>query len=251
MNQSVIDRIRDLPSSFKREIENTGRPKWYCGSWAWSNKEKGELRPFFCGSARCPRERCSDIFWWRRIQRIRVAMEYLHRPPSSPAKFFTLTYRETESDQDVWDNWNHPWNKFRTVIKRKYGEFEFINVLEKHKQNDRPHIHGVTSLWIPQKDLSNRWSAVGGGDIVWIEGVKDDDIADYFGKDLKLAGYFGKDNMTQACVRQRRRTIFASRGVTSWEKVQKELTKSTDDWRLVKEEVYRDGKQIDLLLDSP
>lgn len=116
-------------------------------------------------------------------------------------------------------------------------------ILEKHKQNDRVHMHGITSLWMAQAEWSTRWSAVGGGPIVDVRAVRDDAFAEYFSKDCGIAGYFGKDNMTHAYLKARRRSIFASRDITAWEKTRKEKEK-TGDWILCKEVYYKDGEEF-------
>jgi len=143
----------------------------------------------------------------------------------------------------TFDGWWEPWRKFRYVIGRKYGYFSYLAVLEKHRENDRPHIHGITSLWLPQEEWSTRWVAVGGGPVVDIRVVRDEAFADYFAKDYGVAGYFGKDNMTQAYVRQRRRTIFASRDVTAWEKEQRRQAPSSP-WMMIQAPIYKDGINV-------
>ena len=219
-------------------------PKWYCGAWGMLNTETGKCVPFFCGSARCSRQKCKDIFWWKRIERLHVIGEYLHRPPNYPAKFFTLTYPATLSDDEAWAQWSEPWRKFRTVIARKYGSFSYGAILEKHKNNNRPHIHGITSLYMDQREWSKRWQAVGGGPVVDVRVVKDEAFADYFAKDYGLAAYFGKDNMITAFLESRRRSIFASRDVTTHEKSL--LAKvGPSPWVLISEAIYRDG-ELDL-----
>lgn len=217
----------------KKQIDEP-EPKWYCGTWTWLNTRTGEKCQFYCGSARCPRQKCQTIFWNKRINRIGRSLAFLHHPPDQPARFFTLTYRQELPREDVWKDWWTAWNSFRYVIKRKYGYFSYIAILESHPESEYPHIHGLTNLWMKKKDWSERWTAVGGGPIGWIEVVKDKDVSIYFGKDRGIAKYFGKKNMINVHLKTRRRSIFASRDLTGWEAEKREEAKS-EDWVLMQE----------------
>lgn len=238
----IYEEIKSLKENYP-DYPDMEEPSLACGSWAWYNSETREVHPFFCGSARCLRQRCRDMFWWKRIQRLKGAGNFLHNPPNYPGKFFTLTFRPGETDKKSWDNWWKPWNNFRKIIKRKYGYFSYMAILEKHKDNNRVHIHGITNLWMHQREWSTRWEAVGGGPVVDIRMVTDDNFAEYFSKDCGIAGYFGKDNMTQAYLKARRRSIFASRDITAWEKDAKAKAAKTP-WALCKEVIYRDGVKL-------
>jgi len=133
----------------------------------------------------------------------------------------------------VWQNWSESWRRFRWVVKRKYGYFSYIAVLESHPKSEYPHIHGLTNLWMKKREWSERWEAVGGGPIGWIEVVKDEDVSTYFGKDRGLAKYFGKENMINVHLKTRRRSIFASRDLTAWE-AEKAKQKDKSAWMLFK-----------------
>lgn len=67
---------------------------------------------------------------------------------------------------------NRAWNKLRSWIKRRYGEFEFLKVLEVTEKG-RPHLHVLISgiRWINQGELSEIWQKYGGGEVVYIKRV--------------------------------------------------------------------------------
>jgi hypothetical protein len=64
------------------------------------------------------------------------------------------------------------WNKLRSWLKRRYGNFEFLRVLEVQKSG-RPHLHVLLSgiKWIDHAELSEIWQKYGGGEIVYIKNV--------------------------------------------------------------------------------
>lgn len=89
------------------------------------------------------------------------------------------------------------WRKFRVSMKRKIGRtVSFISVIELHKSG-LPHLHALVDEYIPQAWLSDAWSRLGGGRIVYIERVKDLRhigwyLGKYLTKDMLLAGASGR-----------------------------------------------------------
>ena len=81
-----------------------------------------------------------------------------------PKKFFRLY------DEFVFIN--RAWNKLRSWIRKRYGDFEFLRVLEVTKKG-RPHLHVLISgiKWINQAELSEIWEKYGGGEVVYIKRV--------------------------------------------------------------------------------
>ena len=77
------------------------------------------------------------------------------------------------------------WRKFRVSLKRKLGKsVSFISVVELHKSGC-PHLHALVDQYIPQAWISDAWSSLGGGRVVYIERVKDlRKIGWYLGKYL-------------------------------------------------------------------
>jgi hypothetical protein len=77
------------------------------------------------------------------------------------------------------------WRKFRVYLKRKFKRnVSFISVVELHKSG-YPHLHVLVDQYIPQHWISEAWSSLGGGRIVYIERINDlSKIGWYLGKYL-------------------------------------------------------------------
>ena len=107
-------------------------------------------------------------------------------------RFLTLTLdpKSAPEDRKVRYMWE-VWRKFRVSLKRKLGRtVSFISVIELHKSG-YPHLHVLVDEFIAQRWISNAWSRVGGGRVVYIERVKDvGRIGAYLGK------YLTKDMMS-------------------------------------------------------
>ncbi len=75
------------------------------------------------------------------------------------------------------------WNKLRSWIRKRYGDFEYFWVCEITKKG-RPHLHVLISgiKYIPQKDLSEIWQKYGMGKVVYIKKV-------YNRENLKATAY--------------------------------------------------------------
>jgi len=210
-----------------------------CGEWAFYNNKTKELSRWFCGSSHCHRVRCQKLFWSCRVRLISALIEEY-----SLIRFFTLTLdREIIPENiDPWEYITHPWSKFRKRMNRRFNDFKFVAILEAHKNNDYPHIHGFTNVWMNQRDWANMWKESEGGEIVWIEKVKDENASSYVSKTLEVAKYVGKENLIKACKKRKgQRTLWRSKNT----KAKYELQKS-EEWSIVKDKVYNeDGKLTD------
>lgn len=157
-------------------------------------------------------------------------------------RFFTLTLDRNmiPSSQEPWSYIHHPWTKLRKRLKRLYHDFKFVAILEGHKNNKYPHIHGFTNVWVPQVDWSIMWNECEGGQVVWVEQVKDGDVSGYVSKELEVARYVGKENLV-AAYKQRngKRTLWRSEKL----KAKYELTK-TDGWDILKQDVYTEQGEL-------
>jgi len=245
---TIIQHEIEHVKSILKESSDTGEwplPPPGCGQWIMFNQETGKFGPYFCGSARCPHQECKDKFWSKRVQRLHAFGKHFHRPPDHTMKSFTLTYPDTLSDQEAWDQWHPPWKNFKYVMKRKHGSFSYIAVLEKHKENNRPHIHGLTNLkYVEQAEWSERWEAASGAPVVWINEVKEANLAKYFSKEFGIARYFGKENMLLAFLKTHHNSIFASQDVTAHEKAMRAKA-GKSPWLLVKKPFYENaGKDL-------
>lgn len=64
------------------------------------------------------------------------------------------------------------WNRLRSWLRRRYGDFEYFQVMEIQKSG-RPHLHVLLSgvHWIDHAELSDVWSSYGCGEIVYLKQV--------------------------------------------------------------------------------
>lgn len=203
-----------------------------CGHWAWRSPS-GELQRFFCGSGGCKRPECRNLFWSRRVRLISALIsEY------GLVRFFTLTLDRNmiPFSDDPWDYIHSPWLKLRKRIHRQHENFKFVAILEGHKNKKYPHIHGFTNVWIPQVDWSIMWHECRGGDVVWIEQVKEGDISKYVSKEIEVARYVGKENLSAGYKhRKNKHTLWRSKGLRA-----KYELDTTEGWSIIKESVFGD-----------
>lgn len=208
--------------------------KHYCGRWAWWNATKKELSPFFCGHGGCERQVCRKMFWQRRVTLVGDLVRQYQL-----TKFYTLTVtRDKCTLEESWKSIAKTWDNCRHGLKRDYPDFLYVSVLEEHKDG-YPHIHGFTNTWIAQGEWSDRWSACGGGPIVWVEAVKND-ISEYVSKQWNVAHYVGKQAICGPKERMVRRTLWRSIGM----KTAIELSKRSEDlYQIIKGHVFDDGEE--------
>lgn len=209
-----------------------------CGSWAWKSKT-GEFSRWFCGSGNCSREKCRVIFWSKRVKLITALIQEY-----SLIRFFTLTLDPkwlNDPNVNAWSYVHIPWSRLRKRLKRRFPDFKFVAILEKHKHRDVPHIHGFTNIWLDVKEWSRLWSECEGGQIVWIEKVKQgQEVSKYVNKQIEVAKYVSKDTIKASYkIDKQYRTLWRSENT----KAKFELTKCKD-WSIIKEDVYNENGEI-------
>jgi diadenosine tetraphosphate (Ap4A) HIT family hydrolase len=120
-------------------------------------------------------------------------IEKLVRERPEMRRFLTLTLdpeklpREVqEDDKALTEHLMETWRKFRTYIRREYGDFSFVWVKERGEENEKHwHLHVLVSRYLDQSWVSEAWSAVGGGEVVDIRRVERcEKVAHYLGKYL-------------------------------------------------------------------
>jgi hypothetical protein len=62
----------------------------------------------------------------------------------------TLTYFQNRSKKDVWNSLGPSWNRLSTYIRKKFGKFKYIRIVEPHKSN-YPHLHIILNRYIDTK----------------------------------------------------------------------------------------------------
>jgi len=112
-----------------------------CGKYfiALSKRASGVARymafPLRCHSWDCPRCRAKKASDYRdRMLRVEAA-EQLY--------MITLTYYHDITPDQAWMTYNAAWNRLRTALKKKFGPFNYVRVLESHKESPYPHLHVI------------------------------------------------------------------------------------------------------------
>lgn len=205
-----------------------------CGVWGWYNKKSGEVRRFYCGKRTCKRSECRRIFHWRRVRLVaELCREHRLR------YFFTLTLDPKNIKATGADPWLYipkAWGNFTRIVRRKYPKVKYVAVLEKHKNNDRPHIHGFWNMFLPWEWIRERWEKCHGGKGYYVEEVRtNESLSEYVGKQLEVHRYIGKDCVVGVPGRVKR-TLWRSTGM----KASFELTTSSE-WCIMKEDVFDDS----------
>jgi len=81
----------------------------------------------------------------------------------------------------------------------------YVAILEKHKKNNRPHIHGFCNKFIAWEYWREKWEKCLGGKGVWLEEViEKDNIAEYVSKGIEVCKYVGKDQVAGVPIHVRR-----------------------------------------------
>ena len=140
-------------------------------------------------------------------------------------RFLTLTLDPSRVEGDSVRYLRGVFNKFRLYLRRKYGApVKYIAVLEFHKSGVA-HLHLLVDRFIPWDWIRQSWSAIGGGQVVFIKYVDVHRISRYLSK------YLTKELLLSAPKRSRR--ITTSRSLHLIEKKDAET-----GWELFKVSIF-------------
>jgi hypothetical protein len=95
--------------------------------------------PMRCKSWDCPK--CRKI----KTEEYRKRMDAFQELPN--LYFYTLTYDHSASLADTWATYNSAWNRLRTALAKRYGKFNYVRVLEPHKDPCYPHVHVIADKY--------------------------------------------------------------------------------------------------------
>lgn len=183
-----------VPPAFQR----LGR-KSYCGVWTIVGSDGVKCRYIRvnCKTWDCPY--CGE----RKAKRYkRLIAELAQR--EGLTRFLTLTLDPSLIEGDSVKYLRKVFNKFRLYLRRKYGvPVKYIAVLEFHKSGIA-HLHLLVDRFIPWDWIRQSWSALGGGQVVFIKYVDVRRIARYLSK------YLTKELLLSAPLRSRRVTTSRS-----------------------------------------
>jgi hypothetical protein len=140
-------------------------------------------------------------------------------------RFLTLTLDPSKIEGDSVRYLRSVYNKFRLYLRRRYrAPIKYIAVLEFH-QSGVAHLHLLVDRYIPWEWIKQSWSALGGGQVVFIKYVDVHRISRYLSK------YLTKELLLSAPKRSRR--ITTSRSLRLIEKKDAEMC-----WELFKLSIF-------------
>ena len=176
---SFLDEIQNnrninVPESFQR----LGRNR-HCGIWTAFGSD-GVRRQFH--RVNCKTWGCSYC-GPRKAKRYRFLIGQLAEREQL-TRFLTLTLDPSLIEGESVPYLRGVFNKFRLYLRRKYGApVKYIAVLEFHKSGVA-HLHLLVDRFIPWDWIRQSWSALGGGQVVFIKYVDVHRIARYLSKYL-------------------------------------------------------------------
>jgi hypothetical protein len=207
-------------------VRPVGRGR-FCGRYSLGGVDpktgKKVYRRLNCGSWGC--SYCGP----RKARSARAAI-CRHAEALNLCYFLTLTIDmkkvEFQDKKFAVPHLRRTFNKFREYLRRKYGvPLTYISVLE-FTQAGVPHLHILLDRYIPQAWISEVWSSLGGGRIVFIKRVTIQKVARYLSK------YLTKELLLSAPKGSRR--ISTSRSVKLFPKFDSGIA-----WELLKASIYR------------
>jgi hypothetical protein len=206
-----------------------GRGK-HCGRFSikgWDSRQnKICYRRVNCGSWTC--SYCGPRKAKRAKRAIRDLAETL-----GLCYFLTLTIDPSHlrEGEDPIKHLQVSFDKFRTYLRRKFGETPvYIRVVE-FTQKGLPHYHILTDRYIEQQWISRTWNRLGGGKIVWIRRARIRKIAHY------LAKYLTKELLLSAPKGTRR--ITTARAVKLFPKFHSEIV-----WEMLRSSIWFLHKRV-------
>jgi hypothetical protein len=102
------------------------------------------------------------------------------------------------------------WNRLSGKIKRKFGKFKFVRVLEIQPSTQKAHYHVLVNVFIEQKWLSDNAEKCGFGKIVDIRIISNQGVFEYVSKYLRKK-YTDSPGL-QTMVDSKSRRVAGSRG---------------------------------------
>lgn len=229
----ILNRSRPKFADIPNKVRKPKGDGHYCGRYAFANVREGTYTRNRCGSRSCKYKQCREKYAWKRIKEITELVE-----DNDLNRFLTLTLNPANfpTVKDAWGQIPKIWDKMAKRMRRAFPGIKYVMILEKHKRNDRPHIHGFVNRYIPVQWLWKNWSEVGGGEGGYIENVSSS-VTAYVTKQLHVAKYVGKDNLNVGnWVRPRQRVIWKSRGLVKRDHPNTHTFKFVSGYRLFDEQ---------------
>lgn len=64
---------------------------------------------------------------------------------------YTFTFFHSRPASEAWSDYNASWNRFATAVRKRFGEFSYVRILESQPKSHYPHLHVLSTLYIPEK----------------------------------------------------------------------------------------------------
>lgn len=194
----------------------------YCSKYhAACYQDNGDFRRYVAFPMRCKSWDCPDC---RRVKAKNYRKRISALFDGRKLFFYTLTYYHSMTPEVAWSTYNNAWNRLRTNLRKQYGRFEYVRVLESHNKSPYPHLHIITDRWFPEHKFGYSAIAAGFGYQIAAKPITGNGAAAYITKYLtkewtnELAWSYRK---TYRC-----RIISFSSGILS-PKI------SSGDWRII------------------
>ena len=173
-----------------------------CGSWACS----------YCGKRKARLAK-----WAIRENASKLKLHYFLTLTCDPAKI--------PAGEDPAKHLQEVFCKFRTSLRREFGETPVYIKVTEYTKRGLPHFHLLVDRRIEHAWIKHNWDRLGGGKIVWIERAKIRKISHYLSK------YLSKELLLSAP--QGLRRITTSRKVKLFSKHQSEI-----DWEFLRSSLW-------------
>ena len=98
--------------------------------------------------------------------------------------FYTLTYFHNNTPDEAWATYNAAWNRLRTNLRKQFGAFKYIRVLESHTESPYPHLHVIADKLFPTSKFGYSAVAAGFGYQIKVKPVTGEGAARYISKYL-------------------------------------------------------------------
>jgi hypothetical protein len=154
----------------------------FCGHFYMSvYQDNGNTRRYAAFPLRCKSWDCPEC---RKVK----ARQYKARIKGFFEKpklfFYTLTYYHNVTPEIAWSTYNESWNRLRTNLRKQYGAFEYIRVLESHKTSPYPHLHIICDKWFPPSKFGLAVVAAGFGYQIDAKPITSEGAGQYISKYL-------------------------------------------------------------------
>lgn len=128
--------------------------------------------------ARCKQWDCSFCARQNKLAWRKTLYEYLMNNPDKLWSFHTFTFHFRKMNRYARliysvNRIKKNWEKLLKRIKRRYGKFEYVRILEPHKLGGY-HIHLMASFVIPDCDIAYRTDKKTGSKIPYLKWLKSD-----------------------------------------------------------------------------